>query len=125
MELGLEIPGLADALALLARASGVGLVLAFLFETAPFISSWFQKLEPKAKWWIVFVFSLGIPLLAQIAIDFTPTHVVAYLEPYWKALAFGFLAWSTSQGSHIVFNKKLNGNQNPMLPPESGGMVSE
>ena len=103
------VPGLTDALGVLARAGGVGLVLAFLFETAPFVSVWFQNLAVGTKWWIVFLLSLLLPMLAQLVVSFVPPDVLAALDPYWKSLAFGFLAWAGSQGSHIVFNKRLNG----------------
>ena len=103
-------PGLAETFDLLAKAAGVGVVLSFLFESAPFISTWFQKLDSKVKWWIIFVLSLVIPLCAQLVVQLVPPEVIAALEPYWQALAFGFLAWSGSQGTNILFNKKLNGS---------------
>jgi len=92
-----DVPGLVEVLTMLAQGLGVGAVLAFLFENI----GWFQRLEGKAKWWVVFGFSLGLPLLAQIALEFVPADVWAMLEPYWKALAAGFLAWVGSQVAHL------------------------
>jgi len=92
-----DVPGLVEVLTMLAQGLGVGAVLAFLFENV----GWFQRLEGKAKWWVIFGFSLGLPLLAQIALEFVPADVWAMLEPYWKALAAGFLAWLGSQVAYL------------------------
>ena len=92
-----DVPGLVEVLTMLAQGLGVGAVLAFLFENI----GWFQRLEGKAKWWVVFGFSLGLPLLAQVALEFVPAEAWAMLEPYWKALAAGFLAWVGSQVAHL------------------------
>jgi len=105
----MNVPALTDTLGLLARAVGVGTFLSFLFETAPGISKWFQALNTSLKWWIIFLLSVLLPIGAQLVIQFVPPEVLASLEPYWMAAAFGFLAWSGSQGTHILFNKKLNG----------------
>ena len=92
-----NVPGLVEVITLLAQGLGTGLVLAFLFERF----SWFQNMSPNTKWWVVFVCSLVLPVLAQIALDFVPPEVWARLEPYWRALAGGFVAWAGSQAAHL------------------------
>jgi len=94
-----------DTLALLAQGAGVGAVIAFLFEHV----GWFQSLPSNVKWWGILGMSIVFPLLAQIAVQLIPPDVWAMLEPYWQALAAGFLVWAGSQGTHVLFNKKLNG----------------
>ena len=75
----------------------------FLFERF----KWFQNLSSDAKWWVIFGLSLGLPLLAQVLLQFVPADVWAMLEPYWRALASGFLTWAGSQAAHLA-NKALS-----------------
>ena len=91
------VPSLVEVLAMLAQGLGTGAILAFLFENF----GWFQRLEGQAKWWFVFGVSIVLPLLAQVALQFAPAEVWAMLEPYWKALALGFLSWAGSQVAHM------------------------
>jgi len=98
-----------EALNLLAKGAVVGGVLAFLFESAPFISPWFQGLAANAKWWIVFVLSMLLPLSAQLVLDFVPPEALATVQPYFQALGFGFVAWAGAQGVHVV-DKTLRAN---------------
>jgi hypothetical protein len=93
-----EVPTFVEVLGRLAQGLGVGSVLAFLFETV----TWFQKLSKQAKWWIVFVTSLTLPVVAQVLLQFVPPEVWATVEPYWHSLALGFLAWSGGQLIHLV-----------------------
>ena len=93
-----EIPTLPNVFELLAQGVGVGAVLAFLFERF----KWFQALSGENRWWVVFGFSLGLPLLAQLLLQFVPPDAWAVIEPYWHALAAGFLAWAASQGAHLL-----------------------
>ena len=93
-----EIEGLVEVLKLLASGVGTGAVLAFLFDQFSF----FQQLEARVKWWVVFGVSLGLPLLAQVLLQFVPVDVWATLEPYWRALAAGFLTWAGSQMVHVA-----------------------
>jgi len=88
---------LVDVLTMLAQAVGVGAVLAFLFEHI----GWFQEQSATAKWWLIFGLSLGLPLVAQLLVQLMPPNVWLVLEPYWRALAAGFLVWSGSQGTHL------------------------
>jgi len=94
---------LVDVLALMAQGIGVGAVLAFLFEHV----AWFQQQEPRIKWWLIFGLSLALPLAAQLLLQLVPAEVWKLLEPYWQALAAGFLVWAGSQGTHLLFNKYL------------------
>ena len=96
-----DVPGLVEVLKLLAGGIGVGAVLAFLFENLKF----FKKLESNTKWWVVFVTSLGLPVGAQVALQFVPPEGGAMLEPYWYSLAAGFLAWAGSQVAHRFVNR--------------------
>jgi len=93
-----DVPSLVEALTLLAQGLGTGAVLAFLFERF----KWFQNQTPTFRWWFIFGMSLGLPLLAQVALQFVPENVWAVLEPYWRALALGFVSWAGAQGAHLL-----------------------
>ena len=105
----MEVPGLAKALSLLAGGLVVGPIVAFLFQTAPGISTLFERLGSTAKWWIIFGLSLGLPLLAQVVIQFVPPDVILALEPFYKSVALGFMFWAGSQGTHFLFKKFTEG----------------
>jgi len=92
-----DVPGLVEVLKLLAQGVGVGAVIAFLFEQFEF----FQNLASKTKWWVIFGMSVGLPLVAEIALQFVPPDMWVLLEPYWRALAAGFLTWVGSQVAHL------------------------
>ena len=98
----MNIPGLTDVLALIVRGIGAGAVLAFLFEHF----DWFQRLVPKARWWLIFGASLGLPLIATLLLQFVPASVWLLLEPYWRALAAGFLTWAGSQVAHKLVTQR-------------------
>lgn len=100
-----DVPGLVEVLKLLAGGVGVGAVIAFLFERFRF----FQDLTGEARWWVIFGCSVGLPVLAQVGLEFVPGGVWAQLEPYWRALAAGFLTWAGSQVAHLV-RGALKGN---------------
>jgi len=97
-ELPAEVPELEEVAAMLAQGIGLGSVIAFLFEEF----DWFQGLSSKGRWWLVLGLSLGLPLLAQLALQFVPAQVWSDLQPYWKALASGFLVWAGGQLAHLV-----------------------
>ena len=94
----MEIPNLVTVLTMLATGVGVGAVLAFLFEKIV----WFQNMEPKIKWWVVLVLSIGLPIVARLLIQLVPADVWALLEPYWQSIAAGFLIWAGSQAWHLA-----------------------
>lgn len=100
MDFGDGVPGLVEVVTMLASGVGVGAVLAFLFEHFSF----FQQLSAEAKWWLVFGASLGLPLVAVAALQFVPVEAWAMLQPYWQAVAAGFVTWAGSQVVHRVFN---------------------
>ncbi|MBN1815370.1 MAG: hypothetical protein JXA14_26295 [Anaerolineae bacterium] len=101
------VPALVDAVRLIAEGVGAGFVLAFLAERF----EWFQKLSPKAKWWVIFGVMIASPLVAQVLLEFVPADVWAQVEPYWRALALGFVGWAGSQAVHLGQKAldKLNG----------------
>jgi hypothetical protein len=91
------VPALTDVLAMLANGVGVGAVIAFLFEKV----GWFQNMAPNTKWWTIFGLSLGLPVLARVILQFVPPDVWAVIEPYWVAIATGFLIWAGGQAFHL------------------------
>lgn len=91
------VPALTDVLAMLASGIGVGAVIAFLFEKL----TWFQGLSPSAKWWTILVLSVGLPVLATATLQFVPPDIWIKVEPYWRAVATGFLIWAGSQAFHL------------------------
>jgi hypothetical protein len=92
-----ETPGLVDVLGLLAQGVGAGFVLAFLAEKA----AWFQRLPGEKKNLLIMAISLGLPVLAQALLRFVPDHVWTTLQPYWSALAAGFVGWAGSQAAYV------------------------
>jgi len=93
----MNVPSITEVLSLLAQGVGAGVVLAFLAEK----SGWFQKLSSSAKGWLVFGLSLGLPLLAQVLLQFVPSSVWAAIQPFWQALAAGFIGWAGSQAAYL------------------------
>ena len=93
-----DVPGLVDVLKLMAEGVGVGAVIAFLFERF----KWFQGLGSDQRWWVIFGLSLGLPLAAQILLQFVPAEAWMALAPYWHTLAAGFLTWTGTQMAHFV-----------------------
>lgn len=107
-----NVPTLLDAVRLLA-AGATGGIIAFLFERM----KWFDKMSSNAKWWVTFGLMVGLPVLAQAAITYVPTHVWAALQPFWNSLALGFVTWLGSQLTHkadrlvsaaVILLKKLS-----------------
>ena len=102
-----EVPGLIQALEMLAQGLGVGFVVAFLFEKP----GWFKGLSSDKKWWIVLSLSVGLPPLAQALLEFIPPDVWTRIEPYWLAIARGFLVWAGSQVAFMTFLKSKQDQQ--------------
>ncbi len=96
-----DVPALQEVLAMLAAGVGVGAVVSFLLERFPP----FQDISPAGRWWVVFGLSLGLPLAATAALQFIPPEAWALIEPWWEALATGFLVWAGSQAAHKIFNR--------------------
>lgn len=97
-----KIPSLVEVLSLLAQGVGAGFVLALLAEK----SGWFQQLNAQRKGWLIFGLSMGLPLLAQLLLQFVPPNVWEILQPYWYALAAGFISWAGSQVAYLGVIKK-------------------
>jgi hypothetical protein len=97
------IQPLVKTLEFLAQGLGVGGVIAFLLEKP----GWFKNLTSNAKWWLVLSLSVGLPLLAQVALQLVPAEVFAVVEPFWQAAAKGFVIWTFSQGIHL-FQKRVD-----------------
>jgi hypothetical protein len=95
-------PTLVTVLTMLASGAGVGVVISFLFTKF----TWFNTLSSSAKSWIVFGMAIGLPVAATAALQFIPAGVWTQLEPYWQAIATGFLIWAGSQAVYVV-NKRL------------------
>lgn len=98
---------LQETVALLARGVGVGFVISFLFEKIP----QFQNLSGSTKAWIVFAVSVLLPLLATAALQFMPTETWVLLEPYWKAVAVGFMTWGGSQAAFKLSARGSDANR--------------
>lgn len=91
------VPDIVDVLALIAEGVGAGFVLAFLAEKF----EWFQQLPSRTKWWLILIVSLAFPVVAQALLDYVPLDVWSQIEPYWRALALGFVGWAGSQAVHL------------------------
>ena len=98
-----EVPSLHNVFVLIA-AGTVGGIIAFMFERF----KWFQNLSGDARWWVIMGLSVGLPLLAQVALQVVPDNVWVILEPYWKSVALGFLAFIGSQVAHAFDKRSLS-----------------
>lgn len=87
------IPSLVDAITFLTTTAGIGVVISFVFSKR----TWFEKLSSQVKFWVILAVSLGIPLVAKIALDLVPAETFAVLDPYWRVLALGFASFLASQ----------------------------
>jgi len=92
-----DVPSLIQVVEMLATGLGGGVILSFLFEHF----KWFENLPSGAKFWLVFGVTVGLPLLARVLLQVIPADVWVVLEPYWRALALGFLAWLGSQVAYL------------------------
>ena len=92
-----EIPGVVEILELLAKGVGAGFVLAFLAEKV----GWFQKLPSEKKNILILALSIGLPIVAQLLLQFVPGSVWEAIQPYWNALAAGFIGWAGSQAAYL------------------------
>lgn len=93
----MDVPGIQEVLGLLASGVGAGFVLSFLAEKV----GWFQALSSQKKNVLVLALSIGLPVLAQVLLQFVPAQVWAAIEPYWRALAAGFVGWAGSQAAYV------------------------
>ena len=93
----MEVPRITEVLSVLASGVGAGFVLAFLAEKV----GWFQRLPGQQKSVLVMGLSLGLPVLAQALLQFVPADVWAAIQPYWAALASGFVGWAGSQAAYV------------------------
>ena len=106
--------GLTIILTNLTKAVGIGFVVSFLFKHP----GWFVGLATKTKWWIIFGLSLGLPIAAQLLLDFVPPQVLEVLNPYWTALSWGFICWAASQ---VSFEKLIVPARAARAAQEEGG----
>lgn len=96
MEVGAEIPTLVDALTKLAGGAFIPVIVALLLEhIRPF-----QALPSETKKWSVLALFVVLPVAAAALLQFVPAEVWSQLEPFWRALAAGFLGWIGSQAAH-------------------------
>lgn len=92
-----EIPSLFEFILQIGGGGFVSVIIAFLLEhIRPF-----QELKPEAKKWAVLGLYVFLPLAATAAVQYVPASVWTELEPYWRALALGFLGWLGSQAAHM------------------------
>jgi hypothetical protein len=76
-----------------ASGLGAGAVIAFLFQKM----TWFKNLDSQTKYWTILILSIALPVLAETALQLTPPDLWTAIQPYWAALAQGFLLWAGSQ----------------------------
>lgn len=88
-----QIPTLVDFLKLLTTTVGIGMVVSFVLAQL----NKFQNVSAMAKFWIVFVVSMGLPLLAALILNNVTADTLKSLEPYWNAIASGFAVFIGSQ----------------------------
>ncbi len=97
-----EIPSFGDALRLLGTTVGIGAVVSFLLSQM----DRFQGVGPQAKFWIVLIVSLVLPVAATAVVQLVPAETLKALEPYWQALSAGFLVFLGTQGMYALLKSK-------------------
>ena len=93
----MQIPNIFDVLSLLVSGVASGYILSFLAEK----TNLFQKLSSQAKSWLIFAVSILLPVLGQVLIQFVPVTFWEVVQPYWQALATGFVVWLGSQYAYV------------------------
>lgn len=98
-----QLPTLVEFLKMLTTTVGLGMVISFVLSQL----DKFQNITAQAKFWIVLVICLVLPLLATMVLNNVAAETLATLEPYWNALAAGFAVFIGSQVfySLVVKNK--------------------
>lgn len=91
-----EVPSLVDVLTRLSAGAFVPVIVAFLLEQFPA----FLNLPSNTKKWIVLALFILLPVGAAALVEFVPPDVWPIVEPFWRALALGFLGWLGSQVAH-------------------------
>jgi hypothetical protein len=99
-----ELPTLVEFLTQIATGGFAGVIIAFLLEKIPA----FQNLDSELKRWIVLALFLVLPAGSVALLQFVPADVWAAIEPYWRAIALGFLGWVSSQVAHAFYKPKSN-----------------
>jgi len=111
----MEVPGLTEVLGVLASGVGAGFVLAFLAEKV----AWFQALPADKKNIVIMALSLGLPVLARVLLQVVPAEVWVAIEPYWHALAAGFVGWAGSQAAYLGLIKPRQRDAAMLAYPET------
>lgn len=93
----MQIPNIFDVLSLLVSGVAGGYILSFIAEK----TTLFQKLSAQAKSWLIFAVSILLPLIGQLLIQFVPVAFWEVVQPYWAALATGFVVWMGSQHAYV------------------------
>lgn len=101
-----SIPTLIDALRLAGTTIGAGMVISFLLTRV----AWFQELTGDKRFWVVLALSLVIPIAATLVVQLVPPETLATLEPYWQALAAGFIVFIGTQAQYFLQQKKPQSN---------------
>lgn len=90
------VPSFVEMLTRMAAGGVAGVVLSFVLEHV----AAFQRVSGETRKWLVLGMFVGLPIAATAALQFVPGAVWVVLEPYWRALALGFVAWVGSQAAH-------------------------
>lgn len=102
-----QIPSLVDALKLLTSTVGLGMVVSFVLGNI----DKFATLSAQAKFWLVLVICLVLPVGATAILNNVPAETLQALEPYWSALAAGFAVFIGSQVFYtLVLKNKASGS---------------
>ena len=91
-----EVPTLIEFVRNVAAGAWGPVFVSFLLEHVQA----FQNLKAEAKKWMVLGLFVALPLGAQALIQYVPADVWSQLEPFWSALALGFVSWVGSQVAH-------------------------
>ena len=91
-----DVPSLIEFIRNVAAGAWAPLLVAFLLENV----TWFQNLSAEAKKWLVPAIFVVLPIVAQLLLQYVPADVWPALEPFWNALAIGFIGYFGSQLAH-------------------------
>jgi len=103
----MELPNtFKDFLTLLGSPLFIGVIISVLLVRW----AWFVNLATQAKFWLVGLLCLGLPILSQVLLLYIPAPVVTFLEQWWPTVIIGMGIWMSSQIWNQLFG--VNGAVN-------------
>jgi hypothetical protein len=96
----MEIPNtFKEFLTLIGSPIFIGVVISVLLVRW----EWFVNLPNKAKFWLVGVICVFLPIASQALVLYLPAGVVVFIEFWWPPFVVGVGMWTSTQIWNILF----------------------